>query len=200
MTPARRARLGVLISGSGRTLMNLHDRAGRGALDAEIAGVIASRPCGGAERARAAGLNTEIVPGEIPAGALVGWAERLGVDLLVLAGYLRRVPVPDRLRRRIVNIHPALLPGDGTGGRFGGPGMYGMKVHRAVLGSGVAESGCTVHFCDEGYDTGPIILQRRCPVLPGDTPESLADRVFSLELDAYPDALQLLIDRGGITE
>ena len=198
MTAARRARLVVLISGSGRTLMNLHDRIGRGTLNAEIVGVIASRPCKGVDRAHAAGLDAEILPGEIPAGTLVDRVDNLGADLLVLAGYLRRVPVPDRLRRRVVNIHPALLPGDGTGGRFGGPGMYGMKVHRAVLESGVPESGCTVHFCDVGYDTGPIILQRRCPVLPGDTPESLADRVFSLELDAYPDALQLLIARGGM--
>ena len=198
MSDGRPARLGVLISGSGRTLMNLHEWCARGDLDAEIAGVIASRECVGAERARAAGLDVEVIGGEIPAEVLEGWVEDRGIGLVVLAGYLRKVPVPDSLRGRIVNIHPALLPGDGTGGRFGGPGMYGMRVHRAVLESGVPESGCTVHLCDPGYDTGPVVLRRRCPVLAGDTPESLADRVFSLELEAYPEALQLLIGRGGM--
>ncbi len=198
MSDGRRAGLGVLISGSGRTLMNLHERCRRGELDAEIRGVIASRECPGVERARSAGLAVDVIGGEIPAGVLVPWVEQHGVELVVLAGYLRKVPVPRSLHGRIVNIHPALLPGDGTGGRFGGPGMYGMRVHRAVLESGEPESGCTVHLCDPGYDTGPVVLRRRCPVLPGDTPETLAARVFSLELEAYPEALQLLIDRGGI--
>lgn len=199
MTDARRARLGVLISGSGRTLLNLHERCARGELDAEIVDVIASKPCVGVDRARATGLPVEIVPGDIPAEALVERVDRLGIDWLVLGGYLRLIPIPDRLRRRVVNIHPALLPGDGTGGRFGGPGLYGERVHRSVLTAGESESGCTVHYCDPEYDSGPIILQKRCPVLSGDTPETLAERVFALELEAYPEALQLLIDRARTT-
>lgn len=194
MTGIGRARLGVLISGSGRTLMNLHERCERGELGAEVACVIASGACAGVDRARDAGLPVEIIPGEIPEDVLLDLVERLGLDWIVLAGYLKLLPIPDRLARRVVNIHPALLPGDGTGGRFGGPGMYGLRVHRAVLEAGETESGCTVHFCDPGYDSGAVILRSRCPVLPGDTPETLAERVFGLELETYPRALQLLID------
>ncbi len=193
MTGRARARLGVFISGSGRTLMNLVDRCARGAINAEIVDVVASKPCAGADRARAAGLPVEIIPGDIPADALLDRVERLRLDWVVLAGYLRLVPVPPALRERIINIHPALLPGDGTSGRFGGPGLYGLRVHRAVLEAGERESGCTVHYCDDRYDSGSIILQARCPVLPTDTPEDLAARVFELELEALPRALQLLI-------
>src|SRR5690606_6846153 len=89
----------------------------------------------------------------------------------------------------VVNIHPALLP------RHGGPGMYGDRVHAAVLAAGDPESGCTVHLADGVYDAGPIVLQKRCEVLPDDTPESLAARVFELELEAYPEALRVLFER-----
>ncbi|USN99073.1 MAG: phosphoribosylglycinamide formyltransferase [Phycisphaeraceae bacterium] len=190
----RRARLGVLISGSGRTLMNLYERCERGELDAEIVDVIASKKCVGVDRALATGLPVEIIEGDIPGDVLANRVERLNIDWLILAGYLRLIPIPAMLRRRVLNIHPALLPGDGTRGRFGGPGLYGSKVHKAVLAAGETESGCTVHFCDDEYDSGPVILRKRCPVLAGDTPEKLAARVFELELEAYPEALQLLID------
>lgn len=193
MSTAAKARLGVLISGSGRSLMNLHALCVQGDLDAQIVDVIASRPCAGAERARAAGLPVEIIPGDIPKDSLEARVRRLAIDWVVLAGYLRLLPIPPALRGRIINIHPALLPGDGTGGRFGGAGLYGMKVHRAVIEAGETESGCTVHFCDDRYDSGRVILRKSCPVLPGDTPESLAERVFALELEALPEALQLLI-------
>jgi phosphoribosylglycinamide formyltransferase-1 len=193
MSAATRARLGVLISGSGRSLMNLHERCARGDLDAEIVDVIASRPCAGSERAHAAGLPVEVITGDIPPESLEARVRSLGIDWVVLAGYLRLLPIPPVLRGRIINIHPALLPGDGTGGRFGGTGLYGMRVHRAVLDAGETESGCTVHFCDDRYDSGRVILRKTCPVLPGDTPESLAERVFALELEALPEALQLLI-------
>ncbi len=89
----------------------------------------------------------------------------------------------------MVNIHPALLPD------FGGPGMYGHRVHEAVLASGKKESGCTVHLCDSAYDRGPIVLQRRVPVLPGDTPDTLAARVFGAECEAYPEALRCLFEK-----
>lgn len=176
--PIDRSRLAVFLSGSGRTLVNLHERIEAGTLDATIVDVVASRSCKGIDRAQELGYDPEIFPGEFTAEQLLDRVERFRAGLIVLAGYLRRVPVPTPLVRRIVNIHPALLPGDGTGGRFGGPGLYGERVHKAVLDAGVTESGCTVHYCDAEYDAGPVILRRTCPVLPTDTPETLAARVF----------------------
>ena len=189
-----RSRLAVFFSGSGRTFVNLHEKIRSGALDAEIVDVVASRRCGGIEKAEALGYSVEIVPGEFSERALLERIERAGAGLVVLAGYLRKVPVPAQLERRIINIHPALLPGDGTGGRFGGKGLYGERVHRAVLEAGEAESGCTVHYCDDRYDAGPVILTRTCPVLAGDTPDTLAARVFELELEALPAGVQLAIE------
>jgi formyltetrahydrofolate-dependent phosphoribosylglycinamide formyltransferase len=184
------ARLGVFLSGSGRTLLNLHDAIRDGRLHAAIPLVVASRECLGAERARGLGIHTEIIKGVIPADRLLGLVRDHSLDLVVLAGYLRLLPIPAELRERVINIHPALLPD------FGGPGMYGHHVHEAVLASGRAISGCTVHYCDPEYDRGGIILQKSCPVLPGDTPDSLAARVFEQECLAYPEALELLISRG----
>jgi len=182
-------RIAGLISGGGRTLLNLQDQIDLGHLRAAIPLVIASRECPGAERARARGLEVRVIPGVIPAPALESVLLQFRIDWVILAGYLKRVDIPAAFAGRVVNIHPALLP------RHGGPGMYGHKVHEAVLAAGDKESGCTVHFCDDAYDTGPIILQKRCPVLPGDTPDTLAARVFELETQAYPEALQLLFRR-----
>lgn len=185
------ARLLVLLSGSGRTLGNLLERIDAGSLDAEVTRVVASRECRGAEIARERAIPTDVVPGEIPADRLA----ELGADadLVVLAGYLKYVRVTEPFRGRIVNIHPALLPD------FGGAGMYGDRVHRAVLDAYRAgratESGCTVHLVDDEYDHGAILLQRRCPILPNDTVESLAARVFGLEKQAYPEAIAELIRR-----
>lgn len=111
--------------------------------------------------------------------------ERHRVDLLVLAGYLKLVPAPvvARYRGRILNVHPALLPA------FGGQGMYGRRVHQAVLDSGARESGATIHLVDEAYDRGPILGQARVPVLPGDTPDTLAARVLELEHRLLPAAV-----------
>ncbi|UYV12652.1 MAG: phosphoribosylglycinamide formyltransferase [Phycisphaera sp.] len=187
-------RLLALLSGGGRTLLNLLDAIEAGALHARVAGVVASRPCAGAERAEARGLQTEIIRGMIPAQELLGLVRAHGASWVVLCGYLQRIDVPDELAGRIVNIHPALLP------KFGGPGMYGDRVHRAVLDAGETESGCTVHVCDAEYDTGPIVLQERCPVLPGDTVDSLAARVFELECRAYPKALTELLSRDGAAQ
>ena len=181
------ARLAVFLSGSGRTLVNLAEVIGRGELLAAIALVVASRPCKGLERARALGLPSKLIEGDIGTATLERLLDEFRIDWVVLAGYLRLLPIPERWAGRAVNIHPALLP------EFGGPGMFGERVHRAVLGSGARESGCTVHLCDAGYDTGPIVLQRRCPVLEGDTPETLAARVFGLEIEAYPEALRWLM-------
>lgn len=187
----RRARLAVLLSGGGRTLANLLEQIGAGRLSATVELVIASRECPGAERAREAGVETLVIPGVIPGERLGELLRERRIDLVVLAGYLKLVNIPRGYEGRVVNIHPALLP------RFGGPGMYGRRVHEAVIGAGEAESGCTVHLVDAEYDRGPILLQERCEVLPGDTPETLAERVFALECRAYPAALQRLITGGG---
>jgi len=118
--------------------------------------------------------------------------ERYPIDLVLLAGFVHLYLFPPKWAGRVLNIHPALLP------RFGGKGFYGRRVHEAVLRSGARESGCTVHFADERYDHGPIILQKKVPVLPGDTPESLAERVFQAECEAYPEAIRRVAARLGV--
>lgn len=184
---ARRPRLAVFISGGGRSLLNLHDAIELGDLRATIALVVASRPCGGVEKARARGLEVVIEPPSTDPARLDELLLRHRIDWLVLAGYLHLLAIPSRFAGKAVNIHPALLPD------FGGKGMYGLRVHEAVLRSGATRSGCTVHLCDAQYDRGPIVLQLTCPVLPGDTPHTLADRVFVQERRAYPLALQKLL-------
>jgi phosphoribosylglycinamide formyltransferase-1 len=182
-------RIAVMLSGSGRTLANLLDAIARGELEAEVRLVIASRECAGAARAREAAIETLVLPGVVAEPVLERLLQERGIDWVVLAGYLKLLPIPPSFRGRVVNIHPALLPD------FGGPGMYGDRVHQAVLESAARESGCTVHLCDEEFDRGDIVLQRRVPVLPGDTPRALADRVFEAECEAYPEALRRLFDR-----
>lgn len=182
-----RATLAVLISGGGRSMVNLHERCEDGTIPAKIGVVLASGNVGGVEKARALGLPVVVEPGTIPAERLEALLAPFGVEFIVLAGYLKLLKLPARFRGRATNIHPALLP------KFGGPGMYGHHVHEAVLAAGERESGCTVHMVDDAYDTGPILVQRRCPVLAGDTPETLAARVFEQELIAYPQALAALL-------
>jgi formyltetrahydrofolate-dependent phosphoribosylglycinamide formyltransferase len=178
-----------MLSGSGRTLVNLLERIRAGDVPASIEVVIASKECPGAQRARDAGLRTIVEPGVIPSERLESILAPHSIDWVILAGYLKIVRIPARYSGRIVNIHPALLPS------FGGPGMYGHHVHEVVLASGARESGCTVHLCDSEFDRGAILVQKRCPVLPGDTPDSLAARVFELEKEAYPEAIRGLILR-----
>ncbi len=183
-----RARLCVMISGGGRTLLNLCDAIDRGELAADVVLVIASDgTCVGVERARMRDLHVEVMPGTIPQEQLRSALKKHRVDWVVLAGYLKLVRIPAEYAGRVVNIHPALLP------KHGGKGMHGHHVHEAVIAAGDTESGCTVHMCDARYDTGAIVLQMRCPVLPGDTPESLAARVFEVEKKAYPAALKQLL-------
>jgi len=185
--PGRAAPIAVFLSGGGRTLRNLLESIDRNELPARITRVVASRECPGAEMALSTGIPTQIIRGD-PSPELIRDLFRThGVEWIVLAGYLRMVPIVPEAEGRVVNIHPALLPS------FGGPGMYGERVHRAVLDAGVTESGCTVHLCDPRYDTGPILAQARCPVMVGDTPASLAARVFALECALYPRALAELI-------
>lgn len=177
----RRPRLGILLSGSGRTLQNLIDRIRDDRLVASIAVVISDQEtCLGLRRALDASLPSAFLrdPERI-------W-QRLRderVDLVCLCGYLRLLPIAAGFHDRVLNIHPSLLP------EFGGRGMYGHKVHQAVLAAGKKESGCTVHLCTDEYDRGPILLQRRVPVFAGDTAEQLAARVFTAECEAYPAAI-----------
>ncbi|QOJ01379.1 MAG: phosphoribosylglycinamide formyltransferase [Phycisphaeraceae bacterium] len=179
--------IAVMISGGGRTLLNLQDAIDRGELRAKITLVVASKEGVGAQRARDRGLPVVVEPGEIPADRLASILRGAGVAWVALAGYLKKVHIPPGFEGKVVNIHPALLP------KFGGPGMYGRRVHEAVLRAGERESGCTVHLCDDRYDTGPIVLQESVPVVPGDTPDTLAARVFGAECRAYPEALRRLL-------
>ena len=190
--------LAVLISGSGTTLQNLIDQIAAGRLDARINLVVASRDgVGGIERARRANLNCIVVDrarftdDAVFSERVFHECEEAKADLVCLAGWLRLLKIPPQFHRRVMNIHPALLP------TFGGRGMYGVHVHEAVIASKANVSGCTVHFVDDQYDHGPIILQRTCPVLKGDTPQSLAQRVFEEEKIAYPAAIRLF-QEGGI--
>lgn len=179
--------LAVMLSGSGRTLINLCDRIQAGRLSAAIGLVIASREGLGAQRARERGLTTRIMPGNVLPDDLGRVLRGAGAEWIVLAGYLKLVRIPPGFEGRVVNVHPALLPS------FGGPGMYGTSVHAAVLAAGCKVSGCTVHLCDDRYDTGPILVQRSCEVREDDTSETLAARVFELEKETYPAALELLL-------
>jgi formyltetrahydrofolate-dependent phosphoribosylglycinamide formyltransferase len=185
-------RLAVLLSGSGTTLQNLIDRIADRRLDAQIVQVIASKAHAfGLERARKAGLPAAVVDRkecssvEEFSSRLFEICRRQEVQLVCLAGFLHLIRVPDDFTGRVMNIHPALIPA------FCGKGMYGHRVHQAVLESGAKISGCTVHFADNEYDHGPIILQRVVPVLDDDTPDTLAARVFDLECQAYPEAIRL---------
>ncbi len=190
--PQTSLKLAVLLSGSGTTLQNLIDSIAADRLNAQIEIVIGSRAgLRGIERAKDAGLSHLVVDRrEFQSVAdfsreIFDACEGARVDLICLAGWLCLLDLPQRYLGRIMNIHPALLPS------FGGHGMYGPKVHEAVLAHGCKVSGCTVHFVDATYDTGPIILQRTCPVLDDDTPDSLAQRIFEEEKIAYPQAIQL---------
>lgn len=178
-----------MLSGGGRTALNLLDAIEQGRLNARIVGAIASRPCAGVDRLATRGIASSIIPGEIPAPDLHGVLASLGADLVPLCGYMRYLHVPPAFAGRIINIHPALLP------KYGGKGCFGRHVHEAVIAARETLSGCTVHLVDAEFDHGPIILQKSCPVLPDDTPDTLASRVFALECLAYPEALQLMVDR-----
>jgi phosphoribosylglycinamide formyltransferase-1 len=185
-------RLAVLLSGGGTTLQNFLDRIAAGTLPAEIAVVVASRAdAHGLERARRAGVPAVVVARKAYADAerfndaLHAALVPFGVDLVVLAGFLSLFQPRARYAGRVMNIHPALIPA------FCGPGFYGARVHQAVIESGVRVSGCTVHFADDQYDHGPIILQGAVPVLDDDTPDTLAARVHAVENELYPEAIRL---------
>jgi len=178
-------RIAVALSGRGSNLEALH-RALEEDGAAQIVVVLSDRPdAGGLERARQWGIATEVLPNPNDGAVWIALLRRYAVDLVVLAGYVKLVPsnVIAAFRGRIINVHPALLPA------FGGKGMYGRHVHEAVLAYGAKVSGCTVHFADNEYDHGPIVMKETVPVLPGDTASDLAARVFALECDLYPRAI-----------
>jgi phosphoribosylglycinamide formyltransferase-1 len=193
----------VLVSGNGTNLQALIDAEKAGALGgANITAVVSDRAGAYAlERAKAAGLPalTEAADNSIPAaerrrqlsGRILNIARQRQADLIVLAGFLSILQgdIITAYAGRIINLHPSLLP------RFGGDGMYGEKVHSAVLDAGEQESGCTVHLVDAGTDTGPVLIQRKVKVLPGDTPDSLAGRIHDEEHIAIVEGTVLMVRR-----
>lgn len=185
-------KVAVLLSGSGTTLQNLIDQSRSGQLPIEIVLAIADRAgTGGIERAAAAGIPTELVLRNQCAcltdfsTRVFGWIRQFKADLVIMGGFLRLVQVPEDYENKVMNIHPALIPA------FCGKGFHGLHVHRQVIESGNKITGCTVHFADNVYDHGPIIMQCPVPVLEDDTPETLMKRVYEEECKAYPEAIRL---------
>lgn len=184
-------RIGVLASGGGTNLQAIIDYLvdGRDGNFASIALVAANREGAGAlSRARAASIPAEVFDSTDDGTALLDVLRRHEVDLVVLAGYMKRLPpsVVTEYHRRIINVHPGLLP------EFGGAGMYGSRVHAAVLHAGVSTTGVTVHFVDDEYDHGPVIAQWRVPVRQSDTVESLGARVLEVEHHLYPRVVEMV--------
>lgn len=184
-------RVAVLLSGTGRTLANLLEGSSGKLANLDIRAVISSRKnVRGLAIAKEHGIPSSVVRRgdfdsvETFSEALTEAIPIDEIDIVVMAGFLQLYRLPEALRHRVVNIHPSLLP------LFGGRGYYGHHVHEAVLGSGMRVSGCTVHFVDNEYDTGPIIAQRTCHVRPDDNADSLASRVFSVECELLPEVLE----------
>lgn len=193
----KKIRIAALLSGGGTTLQNLIDLIKANKLNAEIVMVVSSKELTpGLERAIAQNIPAVAVPSKnYRKDGFPDWVAMsaeinrhllpLKPDLICLCGFMCFYLVPEQYTNKVINIHPALIP------EFCGRGMWGQYVHEAVLEAGVKKSGCTVHFVNDKYDAGPIILQRTCPVLENDTPEELAARVFKEECIAYPEAIRL---------
>jgi len=188
-------RLAVLLSGSGTTLQNIIDHGTAGTLAAEVVCVVSSRGTAfGLERAAQHGIPAEAITAKSHPlvadrnEAIWSYVRRHNVDLVVLAGYMSLITVPNDFENRIINVHPALIPA------FSGEGMYGHHVHEAVVNYGAKLSGATVHFVDDAYDQGPIIMQESIPVQDDETADSLAERVQSLERKLYPKAIQMIAE------
>jgi phosphoribosylglycinamide formyltransferase-1 len=188
----RRLSLAVLISGAGTTLKNLLDLSREGKLGADVQLVVSSSPdAKGLDFARDASIPVCIVErrrcdsDEAFSRPIFDACRAAGVNLVVMGGFIKYAPIPADFQHRVMNIHPALIPA------FSGQGFYGLRVHQAVLEYGVKWTGCTVHFVDNEYDHGPIILQRVVEVRDSDTPEKLQKRVFEQECQLYPEAIRL---------
>ncbi|WZO99105.1 phosphoribosylglycinamide formyltransferase [Isosphaeraceae bacterium EP7] len=187
-------KVAVCASGGGTTLQNLLDQIGDGRLDARVVHVVGSKAgIGAIARAEAAGVPASVA---LRAGkSLEAFSREVfdpiraaGAELVVLGGFLALVEIPDDYAGRVINIHPSLIPA------FCGKGFHGAAVHQAAVEAGVKVSGCTVHFADQTYDTGPIIVQRAVPVWAEDTAETLAARVFGAECEALPEAIELFAE------
>jgi len=188
----KKLRLGILLSGGGRTMTNIQDEIDAGKLNAEIVVVVSSlSKVKGVQLAKDLGLEPTIIRKkdnsdvEQFSAKIAKTLDEARVDLVVQAGWMCLWHIPDNYENRVMNIHPALLPA------FGGQGMYGHLVHEAVIKTGCKVSGCTVHFCTNEYDAGPIIVQRTCEVKDTDDADTLAARVFEQECLAYPEAIKL---------
>lgn len=195
MPASKTLNLAVLISGNGTTLQNLIDKIDDKTLNARIQIVISSSPDAyGIKRAEQNNIPVAIVQlkgyynSEIFSNTIIKEIEKYPVDLIILAGFLHLFKIPDKYGGKAMNIHPGLIPA------FCGKGYYGHHVHKAVIESGVKVSGCTVHFVDNEYDCGPIIIQRVVQVHEDDSPETLAQRVFKEECTAYTEAINLFAE------
>ena len=190
-SPRPPLRIAVLISGGGSTLLNILERIRAGRLNAEVVGVVASRDCAGLEHARAFNVPCAIVERGQPfdvvdfSARITAALEPWQPQLIVFGGFLSMYHLPPQFRGRAINTHPALLPA------FGGPGMYGDRVHEAVLASGVQVTGCTVHLVDDEYDHGSIVLQKVVPVLSADDAARLGERVRRAERELLPLVISL---------
>jgi phosphoribosylglycinamide formyltransferase-1 len=191
--PRSPLRIVVLISGGGTTLRNLIEKIAAGQLDVRTERVISSNAAArGLEFAREAGIPTDTIErktfesNEAFSVAVFDACREVSPDLVVMGGFLKLIEIPPDFENRVLNIHPALIPA------FSGKGFYGPRVHEAVLEYGAKLSGCTIHFVDNRYDHGPILVQRAVAVLDDDTPETLAARVFAAECETYPEALRLI--------
>ena len=188
-------RLAVLLSAGGTTLQNLLDRIAAKTLDAEVVLVVSNnKGAFGLQRAAKAGIATAAIDRKA-AGSREEFSRRIfdacraaEADLVCMAGFLQLIQIPDDFAGRVMNVHPSLIPA------FCGAGFYGHHVHEGVLAYGAKITGCTVHFADNKYDNGPIILQRSVDVRDDDTAESLAARVFAQECAAYPEAIRLFAE------
>ena len=186
-------KLAVFVSGKGTNLLNIIKKNRDGFLRSEVVLVISDRDCEAIENSEREGIRTKVADprnfaDEMEFGnALVEALNNSEADFIVLAGYLKKVPniVVKKFANRIINVHPALLPS------FGGKGMYGMKVHQAVIDYGCKVSGATVHLVDVEYDHGPVVLQRCVPVSEDDSPETLASKIHKLEYELLPEAIKL---------
>ncbi len=189
-------RIAFFISGTGGNALNLLRACQEGRVPAlPVLGLASTAKAGGIPRLEAEGLPTTVImrtdfeSDEAFSEACYQAAEAAGAEVICLCGWLKKLTVPRRWEGRILNIHPGLLP------QYGGPGMYGMHVHRAVLEAGEVESGATVHLVDGEYDHGQILAQMRVPVLPGDTPEALQKRVYTAEMELFPRALAVFLGK-----
>ena len=181
-------KMAVLLSGSGRTLDNFHERIADGSLNAEIKVVVSNvKDVLGLQKAAKYGYPNFHAQGNSAINAIL---KDYDINLICLAGYLKLYEPPPELERNVLNIHPALIPA------FCGDGFYGMRVHRAVKAKGVMVTGCTVHFADSNYDEGPIVVQKCVPLEYDDTPERIAAKVFDMECIAFPEAINLVDEKG----